>query len=115
MARVYEQRNLERRLSHSADAATWLGDEYQQLLAELRRAEQALVDFKSKNNIVAVSLEDDQNEMSTRRKKLAEQLGAVEVELIGHARRAGTAGDGQRRRRSPTPTPPWPRTRSPRS
>jgi succinoglycan biosynthesis transport protein ExoP len=82
VARVYEQRNLERRLSHSADAATWLGDEYQQLVGELRQAEEALVDFKSRNNIVAVTLEDDQNELSTRRKKLAEQLSTVEVQLL---------------------------------
>jgi polysaccharide biosynthesis transport protein len=82
VAQVFEQRNLERRLSHSANAATWLGDEYNQLASELRQAEQAMVDFKTKYNIVAVSLEDDQNEVLTRRKKLAEQLSAVEVQLI---------------------------------
>jgi polysaccharide biosynthesis transport protein len=83
VAQVFEDRNLERRLSHSANAATWLGDEYNQLLSELRQAEQAMAQFKTKNNIVAASLEDDQNEVSTRRKKLAEQLSAVEVQLIG--------------------------------
>jgi succinoglycan biosynthesis transport protein ExoP len=72
VARVYEQRNLERRLSHSAD----------QLLSELREAEQALVDFKSKNNIVSMSLADDQSELSGRRKKIATQLNDVEVQLI---------------------------------
>jgi succinoglycan biosynthesis transport protein ExoP len=82
VARVYEQRNLERRLSHSADAATWLGDEYQQLVGELRQAEDALTEFKSTNNIVTPSLEDDQNEITMRRRKLAEQLGTVEVQLL---------------------------------
>jgi polysaccharide biosynthesis transport protein len=82
VAQVFEQRNLERRLSHSANAATWLGDEYNQLVTELRQAEQAMVEFKTKNNIVAVSLADDQNEVLTRRKKLAEQLSVVEVQLI---------------------------------
>jgi capsular exopolysaccharide synthesis family protein len=97
VARVYEQRNLDRRLSHSADAASWLGDEYRQLLEELRSTEQALVDFKSKNNIVAVALEDDQNEISTRRMKLAQQLGTVEVELLAmkaEREQVATAGEG---------------------
>jgi len=97
VARVYEQRNLERRLSHSANAATWLGDEYNQLLDELRQAEEALVRFKSQNNIVAVSLEDDQNEVATRRKKLSEQLSLVDVELIALTAEknqlAGSGGD----------------------
>ena len=82
VARVYEHRNLERRLAHSADAATWLGDEFQTLLRELRDAEQAMVDFKAKNNIVAVSLEDDRNELTGRRMKLSEQLNDIEVKLI---------------------------------
>jgi succinoglycan biosynthesis transport protein ExoP len=94
IARVYEQRNLERRLSHSANAATWLGDEYQQLLNELRLAEEALVAFKTQNNIVAVSLEDDQNEIATRRKKLSEQLSLVEVQLIAMAAEKGQLAGG---------------------
>jgi polysaccharide biosynthesis transport protein len=82
VVQVYADRNLERRLAHSAGAATWLGEEYNQLMAELRSAEQALINFKSQNNVVAVSLEDDQSELSTRRKRLADQLSLVEVKLI---------------------------------
>jgi chromosome segregation ATPase len=114
VARVYEQRNLERRLSYSADASGWLGDEYQQLLRELREAEQALVDFKSTNNVVATSLQDDQNEISSRRKKLAEQLNGVDVQLITlRAEReqlASATGDMISER-----TPSFGRTRSPRN
>ena len=83
VAKVYEDRSLERRLSHSADAATWLGDEYSSLMADLRAAENALIEFKQRNNIVAVSLEDDQSELSTRRKRLSEELSEVDVKLIG--------------------------------
>jgi succinoglycan biosynthesis transport protein ExoP len=82
VVQVYADRNLERRLAHSAGAATWLGEEYNQLMSELRSAEQALINFKSQNNIVAVSLEDDQSELSTRRKRLADELSQVEVKLI---------------------------------
>jgi polysaccharide biosynthesis transport protein len=81
-AQVYAERNLERRLSHSAGAATWLGDEYTHLLNELRKAEQALLKFKEENKIVAAAVEDDQNEHSGRRKKVAEELNSVEVKLI---------------------------------
>jgi succinoglycan biosynthesis transport protein ExoP len=83
VAKVYEDRSLERRLSHSADAATWLGDEYAQLMSDLGAAETALIEFKTKNNVVAVSLEDDQSELAIRRRKLSLELSDVEVKLIG--------------------------------
>jgi succinoglycan biosynthesis transport protein ExoP len=82
VVQVYADRNLERRLAHSAGAATWLGEEYNQLMAELRSAEDALSKFKSQNNVVTVSLEDDQSELSTRRRRLADELSQVEVKLI---------------------------------
>ena len=81
-AQVYERRNLERRLSQSEGAATWLGDEYGDLTAQLNDSERALIDFKRKNNIVAVALEDQQNDLSNRRKKLADELSTIEVKLI---------------------------------
>jgi succinoglycan biosynthesis transport protein ExoP len=82
-AQVYERRNLERRLSQSEGAATWLGDEYGDLSSQLNEAEHSLIEFKRKNNIVAVALEDQQNDLSTRRKKLADALSTSEVKLIG--------------------------------
>jgi capsular exopolysaccharide synthesis family protein len=81
-AQVYERRNLERRLSQSEGAATWLGDEYGDLTSQLNEAEHALIEFKRKNNIVAVALEDQQNDLSTRRRKLADALSTSEVKLI---------------------------------
>jgi capsular exopolysaccharide synthesis family protein len=82
IAEVYTQRNLERRLAASEGAATWLSDEYGDLTTQLNAAERALIDFKKKNNIVAVNLEDDQNELSSKRKRLADELNSVEVKLI---------------------------------
>jgi polysaccharide biosynthesis transport protein len=81
-AQVYERRNLERRLSQSEGAANWLGDEYGDLSAQLNEAEKSLVEFKRKNNIVAVGLEDQQNDLTNRRKKFAEELSSIEVKLI---------------------------------
>jgi succinoglycan biosynthesis transport protein ExoP len=46
VAQVYVDHSLERRLSHSAGAATWLGGEYEVLMRQLRSAEDALVAFK---------------------------------------------------------------------
>jgi capsular exopolysaccharide synthesis family protein len=81
-ARVYTERNLERRLSTSDNAATWLGDEYASLIQQLKESEQALIDFKKANNVVAVAIEDQQNDLSSRRKKLSDELNGVQVRLI---------------------------------
>ena len=79
---TYTERNLARRLSQSEGAATWLGDEYGDLTARLAEAEKALIEFKKKNNVVAVSLEDQQNDLSFKRRKLADELNTVDVKLI---------------------------------
>ncbi|HEY7953974.1 MAG TPA: hypothetical protein VII38_01740, partial [Polyangia bacterium] len=71
MAQVYIERNLERRLNQSAGASTWLGDEYGDMTTELNTAEQALIDFKKKNNVVSVGLEDQQSDLASRRRKLS--------------------------------------------
>lgn len=81
-ASVYIERNLERRLSTSQHAASWLESQHGDLETQLHQAEQALVDFKKKHNIVAVSIEDDQNDLTTKRKKLSSELTEIEVKLI---------------------------------
>ena len=81
-AQVYVQRNLERRQTESEGAAMWLGDEYGDLNTQLNDAEHALIDFKKKNNVVAVAMEDQQNDLSSMRRKLADELGSVQVKLI---------------------------------
>ncbi len=73
MAEVYTRRNLEHRLNQSEGAAVWLGDEYGDLTAQLNAAESALIDFKRKNNVIAVGIEDQQNDLSSRRKKLSDE------------------------------------------
>jgi polysaccharide biosynthesis transport protein len=83
MAQVYTQRNLERRLSQSEGAASWLGDEYGDLTTQLNVAERALIEFKKQNNVVQVGMEEQQNDLSNRRKKLSDELGGIEVKLIG--------------------------------
>src|SRR4051812_23240682 len=92
-AAVYLERNLDRRLSQSQHAATWLEGEYGDLATQLHDAEQALVDFKRKNNIVAVSIEDDQNDLTSKRKGISTELTTVEVKLINvRAQREMLAG-----------------------
>jgi polysaccharide biosynthesis transport protein len=81
-ASIYVTRNLERRLAHTEGAAHWLEDEYGGLMSQVLAAEQALVEFKKRNNIVAVSIADDQNDLSNRRKALSQQLNDIEVKLI---------------------------------
>lgn len=81
-ARVYIERNLERRLTQSEGASEWLGDEYGNLTQQLNEAEHQLIEFKRKNNVLAVGLEDQQNDLSSRHKKLADELNDVQVKLI---------------------------------
>jgi succinoglycan biosynthesis transport protein ExoP len=82
VAAVYLQRNLEKRLSHSEHATTWLEGEYGGLETQLRKAEEALVDFKRQHNIVAVALEDDQNDLTAKRKRISSELTNIEVQLV---------------------------------
>jgi polysaccharide biosynthesis transport protein len=82
LVKIYVERNLERRLAQSQHASSWLGNEYGDLGDQLRTAETALVTFKRQNNIVSVSIEDDQNDLSLQRKKIASELTTIEVNLI---------------------------------
>jgi capsular exopolysaccharide synthesis family protein len=79
---VYTERNLSNRLAQSEGAANWLGDEYGDLSGQLADAEKELIDFKKANNVVAVSLEDQQSDLAARHKKLSEELNEVQVKLI---------------------------------
>jgi succinoglycan biosynthesis transport protein ExoP len=79
---IYTERNLARRLSQSEGAATWLGDEYGGLSQQLTEAERALIEFKTKNNVVAVGLEDEQGDKASRRRKFDDELNTVQVKLI---------------------------------
>ncbi len=81
-AQVYADRNLEHRLSQSEGAASWLGDEYGDLMSQLNEAEHALIEFKKKNNVVAVAIEDQQNDLSSQHKKLSDELNNVQIKLI---------------------------------
>jgi capsular exopolysaccharide synthesis family protein len=82
VGQVYSERNLARRLSQSEGAATWLGDEYGDLTQQLNNAERELIEFKKKNNVVAVGIEDQQNDVSNQRRKLSDELNSVQVKLI---------------------------------
>ena len=81
-AEVYKQRNLEKRQTQSEGAAVWLGDQYGELGTKINEAERALISFKKKNNVVAFELENQQNDLSSQRKKLADELGTLQVKLI---------------------------------
>ncbi|HZS42484.1 MAG TPA: polysaccharide biosynthesis tyrosine autokinase [Polyangia bacterium] len=83
MAQVYTKRNLERRISQSESASSWLGDEYGDLTQQLNDSERALIEFKKKNSVVAVPIEDQQNDLSSRHKKLSDELNMVQLKLIG--------------------------------
>ena len=82
VAETYARLNLERRLATSEGATDWLGTEFKDLTQELKDAEEALVNFKRKNNLVTVQLDDQQNELTQRRHKIVDELSSVQLKLI---------------------------------
>jgi succinoglycan biosynthesis transport protein ExoP len=82
IAQVYLRRNLERRLSGSQDASSWLEQQHGDLETLLRNAEKALLEYKKKHNIVAVAVEDDESEISTKRQTITRELTEIEVRLV---------------------------------
>ncbi len=81
-ARGYVELNMEQRLSANKGAASWLSGEYRNLISQVNAAESSLIDFKKANNILAVSIEDLQNTLTSKHKRLAEELNNVSLKLI---------------------------------
>lgn len=82
VAETYVTQNLARRLDATQGAATWLGLEYGDLTDQLNAAERALVDFKKRNGILSIALEDQQNELSQSRRRIVEELITVQLKLV---------------------------------
>ncbi len=58
---TYVEQNLETTVSSSADAVVWLGGQIDHLKGELERDENALYDFKEKNDLPSISINDASN------------------------------------------------------
>ena len=89
VVRTYLSQNLEQSSSLSASASEWLNGQLSNLKVELEKSELALNDFRSKNDILSVSLEDRHNITSGQLEQLSKELIALETkkaELEARAR-----------------------------
>ena len=85
---VYINQNLDAALQASESSAAWLDDQLAKLKQELREGELSLHDYKIKNNILSVSLDDQSNmlrEEMSRLNSLLTDARARREEV--HARR----------------------------
>lgn len=79
---TYVTRTLKQRVEASGDAAGWLGGEYSALQQKLSAAEEELVKFKTDNNLVLVSLDDQQSDVARRQRRLSEEIDTIRLKII---------------------------------
>ena len=81
-AEAYIEDNLMRRLSSTKGASVWLDEQLESLRRQLDGAEMAIHEFKKKNNILSVSLEDRVNILSNRIQTLSAKSDQVMTERL---------------------------------
>jgi len=84
-AKAYGEQHLEYKLSSTNGAVRWLADQLDDLKKQLEAAEMALHDFKKKNNIVSVSLEDKQTLISRKIEKVNDALTEIGLKRMALA------------------------------
>ncbi|MCB9519366.1 MAG: polysaccharide biosynthesis tyrosine autokinase [Myxococcales bacterium] len=78
-ADVYIQRNADRQLESTEAAVDWLEQQYESLSEALQQSERALVEFRQRNDIIAVDL--DQNlSLTSRMESTSAQLAEARLD-----------------------------------
>ena len=88
LADAYIESNLDLRDNSNLSAASWLADEEDQLRARLSSSEMALYDFKRKNELLSVSLEDRINSVTRQIDKLSDALTEVRIRKVSRSSEA---------------------------
>lgn len=96
VALAYQRENVNQKMESTYGAYNWLTNQYQDVKRKLEESDQALYDFKERNDIVSTSLEDRQNIVSQRLADLSQRLTSVRAERI---RRAAEVGQVRRLRK----------------
>jgi capsular exopolysaccharide synthesis family protein len=86
---AYIDSNLQLRDSSNFEASRWLADEADSLRRRLHDAEVALYDFKHKNDLLSVSLEDKINNVTRQMDKLSDALTETRLRKWTSASEAG--------------------------
>jgi capsular exopolysaccharide synthesis family protein len=76
--KVYLDQNLENTTTVSSSALEWLNGQLDHLKIDLEKSEVALNDFRQKNNVLSISLEDRHNIISTQLEQISRDLQTAE-------------------------------------
>jgi capsular exopolysaccharide synthesis family protein len=79
---TYIDRNLELRDTSNESAAQWLADQTDDLRQRLTASEMSLYDFKHKNDLLSVSLEDRMNNTSRQIERLSDALTEAKLHRV---------------------------------
>ena len=92
VANAYIEQNLETAVSSSADAVAWLGGQIDHIKSDLDRDENTLYDFKQKNDLPSISINDSSNMLRLEMQEYDEALTHTrtrKAELLARQSRAG--------------------------
>jgi len=79
VVRTYLDQNLETTTSVSTNAVEWLNGQLETLKVELEKSELALNAFRTKNNVLSVSLEDRHNMTTGQMEALSKEMTTLDI------------------------------------
>jgi capsular exopolysaccharide synthesis family protein len=86
--RIYLDQNLEQTTALSTTALEWLNDQLGTLKDDLENSERALSDFRLKNNVLSISLEDRHNLITNQLESVIKEITVLEIRRIELAARS---------------------------
>jgi capsular exopolysaccharide synthesis family protein len=87
ISRVYLAQNLESANGLSTSALEWLNRQLDTLRVDLERSESAINDFRTKNNVLSVSLEDRNSMLTSGLESVAHKVDELEIKRTELANR----------------------------
>jgi capsular exopolysaccharide synthesis family protein len=82
LVRVYLAQNLDATTSMSTNAVEWLNSQLETLRGGLEKSEVALNDYRQKNNVLSISLEDRHNLIASELEFVAKEITTLEIKRI---------------------------------
>ncbi len=81
LAEIYVEQNIDRFVDSTNSAVEWLGEQLDKLKKELEQSELALHQYKQKNSILSLSLDDQSNMLRAEMTQLNDQLTRVRTRI----------------------------------
>jgi succinoglycan biosynthesis transport protein ExoP len=92
LVKVYLEQNLEATTQLSTNALEWLNGQLATLREDLEKSEQALNDFRQKNNVLSISLEDRHNLISAQLEAITKEITSLEIRRVDLAAKQAEIG-----------------------